>query len=365
MASNSFGTCFRFTTFGESHGEMMGVVIDGCPAGLELSNDDINIELKLRSPGQNEFISGRKENDIAKIVSGIFEKKTTGTPVTILIENKNYDSSKYEMIKDLYRPGHANYSYLKKYGIYDYRGGGRASARETVCRVAAGAVANKILKHSQIETLAYVKSIGNIVADINTDEAVNLKAKIINSALFCPDQEASGKIETLILKSKQEGDSIGGIVEFMISKVPAGLGDPVYEKFNAKLAYAMMSIPAATGFEIGEGFAAAKVKGSIYNDQPIIDDKQQVTLSSNHSGGILGGISTGMPIIGRVAFKPTPSIFKPQKSVNFKENRKEVFQFPKGAQHDPCVVIRAVPVVEAMCRIVIVDVLLLNRLVRI
>lgn len=348
MASNSFGNIFRITTFGESHGKAVGVVIDGCPAGLLLSENDINEFLKLRQGGKSPYVSPRKEQDQGKIISGVFAGKTTGMPIVIMIENKNIDSSKYEAIKDLLRPGHANYTYLEKYSIFDYRGGGRASARETVCRVAAGAVAKKILEKHKIKTAAFVKTIGSISAKINIKNITKLRAETYQNEIFCPDKKAAQLMMQEIDKVKAEGDSIGGIVEFVASGLPVGLGDPVYERLDANLAKAMMSIPATKGFEIGEGFNSVSMKGSEHNDL--------FPLKTNHAGGVLGGISTGMPLIGRVAFKPTASIAKPQSTVDLK-GKARIFKLPEGSRHDPCVAIRAVPVVEAMCALVIVDAL--------
>lgn len=359
MASNSFGTQFKITTWGESHGKAVGVVIDGCPAGIALSDVDISLALERRAPGKNPYTSPRKELDIAEIYSGIFEGKTTGAPISIVILNKDSDSSKYEPIKNLLRPGHANYSYTKKYGCFDYRGGGRSSARETACRVAAGAVAQAILDHNDIQIYAYIKSIGQTeTAEINFDDLSQL---IEQSPIFCPDPNAAKEMTQVIEEAKAAGDSLGGIVEFLIHPIPVGLGDPIYEKLEAKLAQAMMSLPASKGVEIGEGFKATCMLGSQHND-PFIQDREQIT-SSNHAGGILGGISTGMPIIGRVAFKPTSSIMKEQDTVDY-QGQKQKFNLPKGSRHDPCVAIRAVPVVSAMCAIVIVDALLMNRCAR-
>lgn len=336
MASNSFGNIFKITTWGESHGKAIGVVIDGCPAGLKISENDINLALEKRAPGKSKFTSPRKEPDIAEIYSGTFEGETTGAPISIIIKNKDSDSSKYEPIKDLLRPGHANYTYLEKYGVFDYKGGGRASARETACRVAAGAVAQKILDQYKINISADLYSVGGIV-----------------------DKESQ---EKLIIKLKEQGDSVGGIVEFVIENSPVGLGDPIYEKLEANLAKAMMSMPASKGFEIGSGFKASDMKGSEHNDL-FIDKKYNVT-SSNNSGGILGGISNGMNIFGRVAFKPTSSITKSQDTVDINGNKK-IFKLPEGSRHDPCVAIRAVPVVKAMCQLVIADALLMNFKVKI
>lgn len=333
MASNAFGTLFRITTWGESHGKAVGVVIDGCPAGLALSEDDINQALAKRAPGQSPYTSPRKEPDHAEIYSGLFEGLTTGAPLSIIIMNRDPDSSKYEPIKHLIRPGHANYTYLKKYGSFDYRGGGRASARETACRVAAGAVAQKILEHHGIHVHASIHAIG-------------------------PDSLPEDKMPDAIEHAKAAGDSLGGVVKFVIPNLPAGLGDPIYEKLEAKLAHAMMSLPASKGFEIGEGFEASRMQGSEHNDA--FTNLQDKPTDTNHAGGTLGGISTGMPLIGRVAFKPTSSIEKPQDTVDL-AGKKQVFELPEGSRHDPCVAIRAVPVVQAMCALVLVDSLLMNR----
>ncbi len=356
MASNSFGNIFRITTWGESHGKGIGVVIDGCPAGIEISDTDINTALALRAPGTNPFTSPRKEPDIAEIYSGIFEGKTTGTPLSIVIMNKDSDSSKYEPIKNLLRPGHANFTYLEKYGCFDYRGGGRASARETACRVAASAVANKILAHEKIEVIAYIKSIGNIDMSLEHLDLSMIKTQTQSSSIFCPDTVSAEKMMAAITAAKEEGDSLGGIVEFLVLNMPVGLGDPIYEKLEANLAKAMMSLPATKGFEIGEGFAATRMKGSTHNDE---FSTKRIT-STNHAGGTLAGISTGMPLMGRVAFKPTSSINKVQNTVD-DQGQQQKFKLPEGSRHDPCVAIRAVPVVSAMCSLVIADALLMNR----
>lgn len=357
MASNSFGTLFRITTWGESHGKAVGVVIDGCPAGINLSDDDINRELALRAPGTNPYTSPRKEPDIAEIYSGIFEGKTTGAPISIIIMNKDSDSSKYEPIKHLLRPGHANFTYLEKYGCFDYRGGGRASARETACRVAASAVANKILEHEKIEVVSYMKSIGDVDMSIEHLDLNNIKAQTRSSPIFCPEALAEKKMMTAITAAKDEGDSLGGVVEFLVLNMPVGLGDPIYEKLEANLAKAMMSLPATKGFEIGEGFAATRMQGSEHNDE--FSATNNIT-RTNHAGGTLAGISTGMPLIGRVAFKPTSSIKKEQNTID-NQGKEQKFKLPEGSRHDPCVAIRAVPVVGAMCSLVIVDAILMNR----
>lgn len=362
MAANSFGNIFRITTFGESHGKAIGVVIDGCPAGLEIDDSEINAELALRAPGKSLYTTPRKEPDIGEIISGTFEGKTTGAPICILIHNIDQDSSKYTKNKDLLRPGHANYTYLQKYGIFDYRGGGRSSARETACRVAAGAVAKKLLKHFDILVAAYIKQIGYVGANVQFSDIQALREATYNDPLFCPDPKASEEMISALKNCMEEGDSLGGIIEFIAHSLPAGLGDPVYQKLEATLALAMMSLPATKGFEIGSGFNAAAMKGSEHNDI-FIAEGDDILTSSNFAGGTLGGISTGMPLVGRVAFKPTSSIKKQQNTVDL-SGEKKVFVLPEGSRHDPCVTIRAVPVVEAMLAITLVDALLQNRCAR-
>jgi len=359
-ASNSFGQIFRITTFGESHGPSIGVVIDGCPSLISISEEEINHELKARSPGNSPYTSPRKEADCARIISGVFEGKTTGAPLTILIDNQAQDGAPYGSIQNLYRPGHANFTYLAKYGIFDHRGGGRASARETAARVAAGAVAKKLLAAFQIDCVAFIAEIGGIAIPIplltDLDE---LRKKRSSSPIFCPDAEISEKIMGHILEIKEQKDSLGGIVA-CVAHIPQGLGDPIYHKLEAILASAMLSIPASKGFEIGEGFQAARMKGSDHNDPFDLNSEGEVFCSTNHAGGTLGGISTGSPLFFRVAFKPTSSIQKRQQTVSIEGTREE-FQIPKEGKHDPCVAIRAVPVVEAMTAIVLADALLLNQ----
>jgi len=360
MATNSFGNLFRITTWGESHGKAIGVVIDGCPAGLLISDEEINAELSLRMPGKTPFTSPRKEPDRAEILSGVFEGKTTGAPISIIIPNRDADSSKYEPIKDLLRPGHANFTYLEKYGIFDYRGGGRSSARETACRVAAGAVAKKFLHHFNIYISAYMHQIGNIEANVAPpDDLQAFRAIVYANPVFCPDESAAKKMMAEIESAKASGDSLGGVIEFVVTGVPVGLGDPIYEKMEANLAKAMLSIPATKGFELGSGFKAAAMKGSEHNDEFIVIGGKTLT-KTNYAGGTLGGITTGMPLIGRVAFKPTSSIMQEQNTVDVQQ-REAKFKIPEGSRHDPCVSIRAVPVIEAMTAIVLADALLLNR----
>lgn len=359
MASNSFGNIFKITTWGESHGKAIGVVIDGCPAGLEIDEQEINAALAARAPGQTPYTSPRKEPDKAEILSGVFEGKTTGSPICIMIPNRDVDSTKYEPIKDLLRPGHANYTYLEKYGIFDYRGGGRSSARETACRVAAGAIAKKILHASRIRLVAYIAQIGTVAATINEVNLHLLPDLIRKSPVFCPDETASQAMMALIEKAKLEQNSLGGMVEFIVESVPVGLGDPVYEKLEANLAHAMLSLPATKGFEIGSGFRAVSMPGSEHNDH-FTKENEEVRTKTNHAGGTLGGISTGMPIVGRVAFKPTSSIMQSQPTLTI-DGKPAHFKLPEGSRQDPCVAIRAVPIVEAMVALVLVDAILVNR----
>jgi len=360
MASNSFGKIFRITTFGESHGPAIGVVIDGCPAGVSLQTEEIDQQLAFREPGKSAYTSPRTEHDRAEILSGIFEGKTTGAPIAILIRNKDADSSQYDAVKNVYRPGHANFTYLEKYGIFDYRGGGRSSARETAARVAAGAVAKKLLAEHAIDCVAYVAEIGGIaIPEPMSSDLRQIREKTYANPIFCPDEATSAKIMKAIEKVKEEHDSLGGVIGCS-ALLPAGLGDPVYAKLEAELAYAMLSLPATKGFEIGSGFAAARMKGSEHNDEFDIDEAGHVHTATNFAGGTLGGISTGSPLCFRVAFKPTSSIKKPQKSVSL-YGEKTTFQLSETARHDPCVAIRAVPIVEAMTAIVLADALLMNR----
>jgi len=354
MGSNSFGKLFRFTTWGESHGKAIGVVIDGCPAGLSLSEEDINRELLRRAGGKGPYTTSRAEGDLAHIFSGVFEGKTSGTPLSIVIFNEDVDSSTYASIKHLMRPGHANFTYLKKYGLFDYRGGGRASARETVCRVAAGAVAKRILSHHHVGLVAYVHTIGDI-------EISNVNYQTLQShPIACPDALAGKEMMAALLKAKKERNSLGAIVECRVEHLPTGLGDPIYEKLEANLAKAMMTLPASKGFEIGAGFSSARMKGSKHNDLFITDDRGHVTTRTNNAGGTLGGISTGLPLIFRTAFKPPSSIEQPQQSVDSAGNT-HTLRLAKGSRHDPCVAPRAVPVVEAMAACVLVDAILVDR----
>ncbi len=359
MASNSFGNLFRITTWGESHGKAIGVVIDGCPAGLEISEEEIHRELLLRAPGRNEHVTPRSERDWPEILSGVFEGKTTGAPISIVIFNRDVDSSKYDGLRETLRPGHANFTYLAKYGVFDHRGSGRASARETACRVAAGAVAKKLLAHSSIHAVAFLSKVAEIEAHVVDEDFTALKKDVVQNPLFCPDPTATLQMMKKLTEAKAAGDSLGGIVEFLIIGLPVGLGDPIYEKLEANLAKAMLSMPASKGFEIGKGFDAAMMTGSEHNDSFMMKAKQIMT-TTNHAGGTLGGISTGMPLRGRVAFKPTASIMLPKQTLTL-SGEETFLELPEGSRHDPCVAIRAVPVVEAMCALVMADALLMNR----
>ena len=360
MASNSFGQLFRITTFGESHGPAIGVAVDGCPAGIPLAKADIDLQLAFRRPGQSPFTSPREELDQSEILSGVFEGHTTGAPIAILVRNQDADSAPYEAVKDFYRPGHANFTYLEKYGIFDHRGGGRSSGRETIARVAAGAIAKKLLAYFDIDCVAFVAKIGRVPSLLpDLSDLKILRDKIYSNPIFCPDIEASQHMMQLLEAVKQEGDSVGGMVS-CAAHLPAGLGDPVYAKLEAMLAFAMLSIPASKGFEIGSGFASCSMKGSEHNDPFDKDDLGQIHTLTNFSGGTLGGISTGSPLFFRVAFKPASNIKKPQQTLNLKKE-KATLQPQEAGRHDPCVAIRAVPVVEAMTAIVLADALLMHR----
>ncbi|MBI3599043.1 MAG: chorismate synthase [Nitrospinae bacterium] len=348
MSGNSFGRLFRITTWGESHGPALGVVIDGCPAMLDLREEDIQVELDRRMPGNSEASSPRKEADRVEILSGVFEGKTTGAPISLLIRNMDADSSKYEKIKDVFRPGHADYTYLAKYGIRDYRGGGRSSGRETAGRVAAGAVAKKILRIKGIKITGYTKQIGDILAvDMDFEE-------IEKNDVRCPDKNAAQRMLDKIREVKKSGDSVGGVVEIMASGVPAGLGEPVFDKLDADIAKALMSIGAVKGVEIGAGFESASLLGSQNNDEIYIKNGKAV-FRTNNAGGILGGISNGDDIVARIAVKPTASIAKMQRSVDIHGKETDI---KVEGRHDPCICPRIVPVAEAMMAITIADHLL-------
>lgn len=362
MSSNSLGSIFKMTTFGESHGKAVGVVIDGCPAQLPLRIEEIQAALDQRVPGRRPYTSPRRETDKAEILSGVFQGMTTGAPIAILIPNHDTDSAPYESLKNIYRPGHAIYTFEEKYGVFDYRGSGRASARETVCRVAAGAVAAKFLKEMGICCVSYLIQIGSVKASIEFAEFNSFVEWVQGSTLFCPDRNIEPLMHAVLEKVKQEGDSVGGVVEFRVNGLVSGLGDPVYDKVSSRLALALMSIPAAKGFEIGEGFHAAEMRGSQHNDL-FVNAQGKIGTKTNHAGGLLGGITTGMPLVGRVAFKPASSIRIPQKTLN-KEHQEIEFSCPSEARHDICVAIRAVPVVQAMVALTLADAVLMNRCAR-
>jgi chorismate synthase len=351
---NSFGKIFKLTSFGESHGEALGGIIEGCPSGLEIDFELIQNELDRRKPGQSTLVTQRKEDDKVRFLSGIFEGKTTGTPIGFVIENTNQKSQDYDHIKDIYRPSHADYTYDKKYGIRDYRGGGRSSARETVCRVVAGAVAKQLI--SEIKINAFVSSVGEIFID-KPYQALDFSLTQSN-AIRCPDLETAQKMEDYLKQIKKEGDTVGGTITCVVQNVPVGLGEPVFDKLHAVLGSAMLSINAVKGFEYGSGFCGAKMKGSEHNDL----FNQDGTTITNLSGGIQGGISNGMDIYFRVAFKPVATIMQKQMTIDAKGN--EVEMQGKG-RHDACVVPRAVPIVEAMTAMVLADFYLQNRLTRI
>ncbi len=352
MAGSCFGKQFRVSTFGESHGKALGVVVDGVPAGMDLCEEDIQSMLSRRKPGQSLYTTKRDEPDKVEILSGVFEGKTLGTPIAMVVYNKDQKSKDYSAIKDVFRPGHADFGFYEKYGFRDYRGGGRSSGRETVGRVCAGAIAKKALAFLGIDVCAYVKSIGPVsVASFDREE-------IFKNPLFMPDADASKKAETYLNACMEEKDSAGGVVECVISGMPAGVGEPVFDKLDARLAQAVFSIGAVKGFEIGEGFGAALLRGSENNDGfKVCGDK--VVKETNHAGGILGGISDGDDIVFRAAFKPTPSIAQKQHTAN---EALEELDIEITGRHDPVIVPRAVVVVESMAAITIFDALLENML---
>ncbi|MFT6969818.1 MAG: chorismate synthase [Roseivirga sp.] len=352
---NSFGHLFRIHTYGESHGKALGVVIEGCPAGLVIDEGFIQSELDRRKPGQSRITTQRKEADEFEIVSGVFKGKSTGTPISIIIRNEDQKSKDYSHIADKFRPSHADYTYQAKYGIRDYRGGGRSSARETVARVAAGAVAKLLLQHYGIAVASYVSQVGNLKLETPYYE-LNLKSAEDN-IVRCPDQGMAEKMIDLIDQTRLSRDTIGGIITGVIQGVPPGLGEPVFDKLHAEIGKAMLSINAVKGFEYGSGFEGIKLKGSEHNDAFYMQG-DEVKTRTNHSGGIQGGISNGEDIYFNVAFKPVATIMQDQESVN--EDGEAVTVSGKG-RHDPCVVPRAVPIVEAMSALVIADYLLISK----
>jgi chorismate synthase len=351
MAGNSYGTVFKITTFGESHGDALGGIIDGCPPGITIDLEAIQHEMNRRKPGQSAIVSQRKEADEVQLLSGIFEGKTTGTPIGFIIPNTNQKSDDYSHIKDNYRPSHADYVYEKKYGIRDYRGGGRSSARETASRVVAGAIAKQIIPEIKIN--AFVSSVGSIFIDKPYQDLDFSKTEA--NIVRCPDEATAEKMEAYIREIRKAGDTVGGTITCVIQNAPIGLGEPVFDKLHAELGKAMLSINAVKGFEFGSGFCGAQMKGSEHNDLHNYDG----TTKTNLSGGIQGGISNGMDIYFRVAFKPVATIMQEQETLNNQGN----LELSQGkGRHDPCVVPRAVPIVEAMAAIVLADFFLLNKL---
>ncbi len=353
---NIFGRVFRITTWGESHGGGVGVIVDGCPPGLEVSEQEIQRELDRRRPGQSKITTQRRETDSIQIVSGIFEGKTLGTPICLMVWNKDARPQDYSEIQKAYRPSHADYTYDAKYGLRDFRGGGRSSARETIGRVAAGSIAKKLLGECKIKILAYVKQIHELKADIDPSKV--RPAQVEKTIVRCPDIQIAEQMIELIDETRKEGDSLGGAIECVIRKVPPGLGNPVFDRLEADLAKSMLSLPAAKGFEIGSGFSCVSMKGSEHND-PFYASEGKIRTRTNYSGGVQGGITNGQDIVFRVAFKPTATILLPQETVT-PTGEKTILK-PKG-RHDPCVLPRAVPIVEAMAALVLADHYLLQKI---
>ncbi|WP_242086941.1 chorismate synthase [Aestuariivivens sediminis] len=351
MAGNSFGRCFNLTTYGESHGPALGGVIDGCPSGILLDLDAIQQELNRRKPGQSAIVTQRKEPDTVSFHSGIFEGRTTGTPIGFVIENTNQKSHDYSHIKDSYRPSHADYTYDQKYGFRDYRGGGRSSARETACRVVAGAIARQVLRG--VEITAYVSSVGTLSLEKSYTE-LDL-TQVESNMVRCPDPSMAAKMEDYIKEVRSKGDTVGGIVSCVLKNVPAGLGEPVFDKLHAELGKAMLSINAVKGFEYGSGFQGSTMYGSEHNDAFNTDG----TTKTNHSGGIQGGISNGMDIYFNVAFKPVATLIQKYETIDKDGN---IVEMQGKGRHDPCVVPRAVPIVEAMAALVLADFYLMNKI---
>lgn len=357
MSGSILGKNFQISTWGESHGEALGVVIDGCPAGIALCEEDIQKDLDLRKPGSNKFGTQRKESDTVHILSGVFEGKTTGTPISLVVYNENQKSRDYSNIMNVFRPGHADYTFYKKYGFRDYRGGGRSSGRETLCRVAAGAVAKKILSELGISFITYSKEI----AGFSSDKVPASREEVFADKLYMADSGVSEKAAEYLNTCIENHDSAGGIVECIIKNVPAGFGETVFDKLDASLAKAVFSLGAVKGFEIGAGFGAAKLNGSSNNDPFTVSDGK-VVKKTNNAGGILGGMSDGSDIVFRAAFKPTPSIFKEQETVDIDGN---ITKIEIKGRHDPIIVPRAVIVVEAMAAITLTDLLFSNMFARI
>jgi len=354
---SSLGQLFRITTFGESHGGGVGVVIDGCPPNIPLGQADIQRELDRRRPGQSRITTQRQEKDVCEILSGVFEGKTLGTPIAILVRNEDARPEAYTEIKNTYRPSHADFTYEAKYGIRNWQGGGRASARETVGRVAAGAVAQQLLGalYPDLEIVAYVAQVHEIAARVDPEKV--RRTDVDRNIVRCPDQRTAEKMIRLIETMREDGDSVGGVIECVVRGAPAGLGEPVFDKFDADLAKAMLSLPATKGFEIGSGFSGTRMRGSEHNDAFEIRNNRIATVT-NRSGGLQGGISNGEPIYFRVAFKPTATIAREQNTVTRSKNKAKL---AARGRHDPCVLPRAVPMVEAMCALVLADHVLRQR----
>lgn len=356
---NTFGQLFRITTWGESHGDGIGVVVDGCPPRVPISNDDIQQELDRRRPGQSDISTQRKETDQAEILSGLFEGQSLGSPISIIVHNEDVRSKDYEHMRTLFRPSHADYTYQAKYGIRNWKGGGRASARETIGRVAAGAIAKKILRtQCDIEIVGFVKQVSTLKAEVDL-ETVTIEQVEANE-VRCPDTKVATKMIQRIKEARKDGDSLGGIVEVVARNVPAGLGEPVFDKLEADLAKGIMSLPACKGFEIGSGFFGTTMTGSQHNDSFYVEG-DRVRTKTNHSGGVQGGISNGEHVVVRAGFKPTATIMKSQETVD--ERGGETTLTGRG-RHDPCVLPRAVPMVEAMLALVLVDHYLMQRAIQ-
>ena len=358
MAGNTYGTLYKITTYGESHGKALGVVIDGCPSGFELDLSHIHTQLQRRKPGQSAIVTQRKEEEEFEILSGMFEGLTTGTPLSIVIRNTDQRSRDYSHIATKYRPSHADFTYDKKYGLRDYRGGGRSSARETVARVIAGSIASQMLAKQGITIRAYVDQVGHIT--MPTTSTLPTMADVDESIVRCPDREAANSMIEYIKAVKKKGDTVGGAIKCVIAGCPVGLGEPVFDKLHAELGKAMLSINAVKGFEIGSGFAAIEKLGSEHNDE-FYEDQGSIKTKTNYSGGIQGGISNGMDINMRVAFKPVATIIQSQTSV---DSAGQATTVTGRGRHDPCVVPRAVPIVESMAAIVILDMLLRNKVIK-
>lgn len=357
--SNSFGKIFKITTFGESHGVAVGVVVDGCPAGLEITAAEIQSELDRRRPGQSNITTQRKEEDEIIILSGLYENKTTGTPIALMVYNQNQAGKDYSHLEHAFRPSHADYTYTAKYGLRDHRGGGRSSARETLARVAAGAIARKYLQQNNIQIASYVSAVGPI-ALTETYDQLDL-SQIDSNKIRCPQPEVAEKMISLVEETRKNRDTIGGVITGVIKGLPVGLGEPAFDKLHAELGKAMLSINAVKGFEYGSGFAGTERYGSEHNDEFYTDADNRVRTRTNHSGGIQGGISNGEDVYFRVAFKPVATILQPQTSIN---DEGESISLEGRGRHDPCVLPRAVPIVDAMVALVIIDFLLRQRTVK-